>query len=200
MKMFVNNCINIICTIYYLSKTVLNCLVVVKISFWQYDLLLIFTKVLKIYAIIIFVNIQDLKLLFYIREPSSCCYSISFWEYWHSHSGNFCSLWSQASHYCTIDSVSVKKEKDCLVGYNRVDRRVLFDISRITYIQWKWLYIIFFSGETKKKRWKTFEKFPIFLTCFKTLYTSQERHGDFFDQLEEFVCTVYGAKVNNFNN
>ena len=37
-------------------------------SFWQYDLSLIFTKVFKIYAIIIFVNIPDLELLLCIRE------------------------------------------------------------------------------------------------------------------------------------
>ena len=33
MKMFVNNCIDLICSIYYLSKTVLIYLVAVKTSF-----------------------------------------------------------------------------------------------------------------------------------------------------------------------
>ena len=47
MKMFASNCIDLTYIIYYLSKTVLNFLVVVKRSFWQYDLSLIFTKVLK---------------------------------------------------------------------------------------------------------------------------------------------------------
>ena len=30
--------------------------------------------------------------------------------------------------------------------------------------------------------------------------TSPERHGDFFDQLEEFVCFVYGTNVKSINN
>ena len=69
MKMFASNCIDLTYIIYYLSKTVLNCLVVVKRSFWQYDLSLIFTKVLKEYVIIFFVNIQDVKAPFCIGEP-----------------------------------------------------------------------------------------------------------------------------------
>ena len=81
MKVFVNNCINPTCIVCYLSKTIHNCLVVVKSGFSQYDLLLIFTKVWKIYAIVIITDIPDLKPLFWIREPLSCCYSISFWGY-----------------------------------------------------------------------------------------------------------------------
>ena len=77
MKIFVNNCIDLIRIIYYLQKTVLNCLVVVKT--WQHDWSFIFKKVLKICAIIIFVNIADLRPLFCIRKPLPCCCSISFW-------------------------------------------------------------------------------------------------------------------------
>ena len=142
MKMFVNNSIDLICITYFLYKTVLNCLVAVKSCFWQYDLWLIFRKVLKIYVIIIF---PDPKPLFCIRELSSCCFSINFWGYRHSHSGNF--------------------------------RR-----------------------EAKKRCWKITKKFLTFLTLFKTLRTSQERHGDLFGQLEEFVCFVCCAKVDSINN
>ena len=140
--MFVNNSIDLTCITYFLYKTVLNCLVAVKSCFWQYDLWLIFRKVLKIYVIIIF---PDPKPLFCIRELSSCCFSINFWGYRHSHSGNF--------------------------------RR-----------------------EAKKRCWKITKKFLTFLTLFKTLRTSQERHGDLFGQLEEFVCFVCCAKVDSINN
>ena len=141
----------------------------------------------------VFVNIQDLKLLFCIREPSSCCYYINFWGYWHSYSGNFCSLWSQASHYNR--QCFCKEKKEYLIGYNRGDRRVLFGISRNTCIQVEMTIYHLFSREAKRKYWKIVEKFSKFLICFKMLYTSQERHEDLFDRLEEFVCFVYRAKV-----
>ena len=81
-----------------------------------------------------------------------------------------------------------------MVGYNRTDRRVLFGISRNICIQWKLLSII------GKNVGRLLRIFSTFLPCFKTLGTSQERHGDLFDQLEEFVCFMYGAKVKSINN
>ena len=50
-----------------------------------------------------------------------CCYSISFLGYWNSHSGDFCSLWTEASHYNR--QCSFKEEKKYLVWYNRADRK-----------------------------------------------------------------------------
>ena len=46
------------------------------------------------------------------------------------------------------------------------------------------IYLLF-PRKAKKKCWKTVEKFQKNLTCFKTLYTSEERLGDIFHQLEE---------------
>ena len=46
---------------------------------------------------------------FFISEPSSCCYSISFLGYWHSHSRNFCFLWIQASH-CNRQCLGLTEE------------------------------------------------------------------------------------------
>ena len=57
-----------------------------------------------------------------------------------------------------------------------------------------------FSRDAKKKYSQIIEKCPKCLTCFKKLSTSPERHGDFFDQLEEFVCFVYGTNVKSINN
>ena len=83
MKMFANKCIDLIFITYDLSKTVLNCLVVIKISFWQYDSLLIFPKVLKVYGIIIFVNIQNLiqhaSLIMLLFDPILGILTFSFW-------------------------------------------------------------------------------------------------------------------------
>ena len=56
-----------------------------------------------------------------------------------------------------------------------------------TCIQWKWLYIIFFKTGNKKI-WKIHE-FPQFLTCFKTLGTSQELHEDVW--LARRTCLLY---------
>ena len=79
-------------------------------------------------------------MLFFISEPSSCCSSISFLGYWHSHSINFCSSWIQTLH-CN---------RQCLIGYNRADRRALLDINLNTCIRRKWLYIIFLQVRQRK--------------------------------------------------
>ena len=57
-----------------------------------------------------------------------------------------------------------------------------------------------FSREAKKKCWKIIEKFSEFLICFEMLCTSQEWHGELFDQLEKFVCFVYGGNIRNISN
>ena len=106
--MFPNNTIDLICIIYYLSKAGLNCIVVVKTSFWEYGLSLKFTKVLKIYAIIFFVNITDLK-------PPFC---IVIW----SASGDtdililIIYVLYKFKHHTTIDSVSAKTRKNIWLG------------------------------------------------------------------------------------
>ena len=79
-------------------------------------------------------------MLFFISETSLCFYSIRFLECWHSHFSNFCSLWIQASHY----------NRQCLIGYNRADRKALLDINQNTCIQRKWLYTIFLQGRQRK--------------------------------------------------
>ena len=57
-----------------------------------------------------------------------------------------------------------------------------------------------FSRQAKKKCWKIIEKFSEFLICFEMLCTSQEWHGDLFDQLEKCVCFVYGGNIRNISN
>ena len=96
-------------------------------------------------------------MLFLISEPSSCCYLISFLGYWHSHSSNFCSLWIQASH-CN---------RQCLIRYNRADRRALLDINQNTCIQRKWLYIIFLQGRKTKNIRRLLRNFYNFELAWK---------------------------------
>ena len=57
-----------------------------------------------------------------------------------------------------------------------------------------------FSRQAKKKCWKIIEKFSEFLICFEMLCTSQEWHGDLFDQLEKCVCFVFGGNIRNISN
>ena len=59
-------------------------------------------------------------------------------------------------------------------------------------------YISSYFWEAKKNYWKITEKFPQFRTCLKMWGISHERHGDLFEQLEDLVCFVSGAKVKKF--
>ena len=135
------------------------------------------------------------NLFFILRKPHhvvirTACYS----RHWQSHSGNFCYLWIKVAHYCP--HCFCKEEKKCLVGYDKVDRKVLFEISRNICMEWKWLCIIFFQERQRKMLEDYWEIFSL----LQNVSYSQERHGDLFDQLEEFVCFVHGAKVKNINN
>ena len=57
----------------------------------------------------------------------------------------------------------------------------------------------FYFKKGKEKCWNVIEKFPKFLTFFKTLSTTHELHVDIFDQLEELVCILFGIKVSANN-
>ena len=103
-------------------------------SFWQYDLSLIFTNILKTYAIIVFANIPDLKFLFWVRGSLSYCYVRSpFWDT--DILILVISVLYELKHHITIDRQrSCKEEKKCLVGHNSADRKVLLAFSGDDYI------------------------------------------------------------------
>ena len=126
-------------------------------------------------------------MLFNISEPSSCCYSISFLGYWHSHSSNFCSLWIQASH-CN---------RQCLIRYNRADRRALLDINQNTCIQRKWLYIILLQGRQRKNIGRLLRNFYNFELASKCELPGNN-DMDVSEQLQELVCSVTGVKGKGF--
>ena len=127
-----------------------------------------------------------------------CYYSIKFWGFWHSHSGNFCYR-IELKHRITIDNVSVKKKKNVWLVKIELTEKYCLALVEIPAFSGN-DYTSSFFKRSKEKMLEDIDKFPKFLTDFNTLCTSQEWHGDLFDQLEEFVCFVYGSKIKNINN
>ena len=84
---------------------------------------------MKVYAIITFLNIPDLKPVFCIRESSSCCYI-------RLACGDteililVVSVLHEYKHRITIDSVSTNKRKNVWLVTIELTERVLFSISR----------------------------------------------------------------------
>ena len=122
-------------------------------------------------------------------------HSISFLQYRYSHSGNFCSSWIQALHY-NWQWFWKYKQKEYLAGYQRADRRVLLGINGNTCIHWKLIYILFFQERPRKVLEDYWEISKLF-NLQQNL--SQKLHGNLFDQLEQFVCFLYFAKVKSIN-
>ena len=117
------------------------------------------------------------------------------WGFWHSHSGNFCHC-IELKHRITIDSDSIKKRKNVWLGaiefteYNLA----LFEIHAFSGND-------YISSFFKRGKEKMLEDYWKIFTIFNLLRnSSQEWHGDPFDQLEKFVCFVYGGNIRNISN
>ena len=95
------------------------------------------------------------------------------WGFWHSHSGNFCHC-IELKHRITVDSNSIKKRKNVWLGAIEFTEYnlALFEIHA-------------FSGNNYTS------------SFFKR---GKEKMLEDFDQLEKFVCFVYGGNIRNISN